>query len=132
MLEECSVNRNINIIINTDEHNTVFTCIPKCLYLVLYIHLNKQISNGLFILILIKSVPVCEDYIRIRVHIHNYSDTILCATCYNRPPVLSDRFCWAGRAVAKDWFYFSNFFSNMVRHAYMKVLLRLLCYNLLQ
>jgi len=34
-----------------------------------------------------------------RVPIHSYADMILCATCYKRPPVLSDRFCWTGGAV---------------------------------
>ena len=28
-----------------------------------------------------------------------------CTTCYERPPVLSDRFCWAEGVVAQDRFY---------------------------
>ena len=28
-----------------------------------------------------------------------------CTTCYERPPVLSDRFCWAEWVVAQDRFY---------------------------
>ena len=29
----------------------------------------------------------------------------LCTTCYERPPVLRDRFCWAEGVVAQDRFY---------------------------
>ena len=39
------------------------------------------------------------------VHINNYADKIVLSTCYKRPPVLSDRFCWVGRAVAQERFY---------------------------
>ena len=28
-----------------------------------------------------------------------------CPTCYERPPVLSDHFCWAEGVVAQDRFY---------------------------
>ena len=31
-----------------------------------------------------------------------------CTTCYERPPVLSDRFCWAEGVVAQDRFYCST------------------------
>ena len=47
----------------------------------------------------------CVYYAHMRIYIHNYADMILCATCSNRPPVLSDRFCWIGGAVAQDRFY---------------------------
>ena len=43
-----------------------------------------------------------------RVHVHNHTDMILCATRYKRPPVLGGRFCWAGGAVAQDRFYCTN------------------------
>ena len=34
-------------------------------------------------------------------------------TCYERPPVLSDRFCWAEGVVAQDRFYCIRFFNEM-------------------
>ena len=40
------------------------------------------------------------------VHIHNYANMILCATCYKRPPVLSDCFCLAGGVITQDRFYY--------------------------
>ena len=38
-----------------------------------------------------------------------------CTTCYERPPVLSDRFCWAEGVVAQDRFYCSIKTGKMCR-----------------
>ena len=32
-------------------------------------------------------------------------EMFFCTTCYERPPVLRDRFCWAEGVVAQDRFY---------------------------
>ena len=41
-----------------------------------------------------------------------------CTTCYERPPVLSDRFCWAEGVVAQDRFYcISNIISHLLNEA---------------
>ena len=39
------------------------------------------------------------------VKIYTSAEHDLCPTCYERPPVLSDRFWWAERVVAQDRFY---------------------------
>ena len=39
------------------------------------------------------------------VHIGQAVEHDLCTTCYERPPVLSDRFSWAEGVVAQDRFY---------------------------
>ena len=36
-----------------------------------------------------------------------------CPTCYERPPVLSDRFCWAEVVVAQDRFYCTTITSKV-------------------
>ena len=75
--------------IDNDENDTLLTCNLTFVYLVLYIVLNtKRIKDV--------CLPTCVDYTHIRIHIYNYADMILYATCYKRPPVLSDRFCWTG------------------------------------
>ena len=37
-----------------------------------------------------------------------------CTTCYERPPVLSDRFCWAEGVVAQDRFYCTTKIDGVV------------------
>ena len=38
-------------------------------------------------------------------HVGQAVEHDFCTTCYERPPVLSDRFCWAEGVVAQDRFY---------------------------
>ena len=42
------------------------------------------------LVILVQRLPAYVCYTHMRVHIHNYADKILCATCYKRPPILGD------------------------------------------
>ena len=39
------------------------------------------------------------------VKMHTTVENDFCITCYERPPVLRDRFCWAEGVVAQDRFY---------------------------
>ena len=39
------------------------------------------------------------------VQIYTRVEHDFCMTCYERPPVLRDRFCWAEGVVAQDKFY---------------------------
>ena len=39
------------------------------------------------------------------VKMYTTAEHDFCTTCYERPPVLRDRFCWAEGVVAQDRFY---------------------------
>ena len=68
--------------IDNDEHNTLLTCSPMFVYLVLYIVLNTKYINELFPVIFVQGLPayLCKLYTCICIHIDNYANMILCAT----------------------------------------------------
>ena len=72
-----------------------------------YLVINTKCINDQLFFRYASTVLTClyMSIIHTRVHIHNYAGMILYATCYKRPPALSDRFCWAGESVAQGRFY---------------------------
>ena len=82
----------------------MFTCIDinaiQTLFLLLLIFLMRYSITCL--------VRYCRErplVLKDSFHRHRLFLIEICTTCYERPPVLTDRFCWAEGVVAQDRFY---------------------------